>query len=385
MKSRKTLIVTAAMALGGLILLAFLISPRQKNNGTKDGRREIGHLIIDNAHLVPRGDIPAFEANLNWIYDESDVDVRLIFLRDLGGRPIEQVADEQVKELNIGRRSGDNRGVLVLFDLAGQRLRIEVGYGLEAYLPDAFVDYLIRDHTREFFASGNISVGLRLLLRLLHHRIREAILGRAFDPSVLRILPTGRFSSGGAGASRLTPLERNTTAAMSETLTIRERTQFGPQESPASSYHKYLEWLSFGRFDPRISLFLPESQQYMKSLPMSKAYFDYILLQEYGRQFKTEIRGALALLYCTDDPLVSPHFFVKTGSGWQMDILAEVTNTTNRVGGPYVWDYRGQNDRYTKVFADKLVRLKGYIRIADGDNRMLPTRYQSGKLEGSTR
>lgn len=57
-----------------------------------------------------------------------------------------------------------------------------------------------------------------------------------------------------------------------------------------------------------------------------------------------------------------------------MDIQAEVNNTTNRVGGIYTWDYRGRNDIYTKNFADKLIKIKDYIRIARGDNRELPIR-----------
>ena len=112
----------------------------------------------------------------------------------------------------------------------------------------------------------------------------------------------------------------------------------------------------------------------MASLPITGAYFHYLLMQEFGRKYEICVREDLALLYFTNDPLVCPHFLKKTDRGWQMDILAEVKNTRNRVGGSYVWDYRGRNDIYTKTFMDKLVNIKNYIRIADGDNRELPIR-----------
>jgi len=107
---------------------------------------------------------------------------------------------------------------------------------------------------------------------------------------------------------------------------------------------------------------------------MTRAYFHYLLIQEYGRKHEICVRNDLALLYFTNDPLVSPHFFKKTDKGWQMDIIAEVNNTRNRVGGVYVWDYCGRDDIYTKTFLDKLVNVKNYVRIGEGDNRQLPIR-----------
>jgi hypothetical protein len=57
-----------------------------------------------------------------------------------------------------------------------------------------------------------------------------------------------------------------------------------------------------------------------------------------------------------------------------MDIYTEVKNIRNRVGGIYIWDYKGNNDIYTKAFLDKLINIKNYIRLKDGDNRELPIR-----------
>jgi uncharacterized protein len=287
---------------------------------------------------------------------------------------IEEFAVEKVDELGIGRKNREERGVLLLYDFQEKKLRIEVGYGLEAYFPDVFVSYLVHDHTREFFSTGNITTGLRLLIRMLHHRIREQVLGNTFDPRVIEAILHGGNLSGGAGVSAVMSTRGKNKASGSFTLNDEERGYYSRQPTPEAVYNKYLEWLITGKRDPKIEIFTTESQKYMSSLPMTKAYSHYILMQEYGRKYTVCIRNDIALLYFTGDPLVCPHFFHKTDKGWQMDICAEVRNTRNRVGGVYIWDYRGRNDSYTKTFVDKLVNIKNYIRIVDGDNRELPIR-----------
>jgi uncharacterized protein len=92
---------------------------------------------------------------------ESGVDVRFAFVPDTGGRSIEQLAVIWSTRLRIGGKTREERGVLLLYDMRDQRLKVEVGYGLEAYFPDAFVSYLMREHARLFFDSGDITTGLR--------------------------------------------------------------------------------------------------------------------------------------------------------------------------------------------------------------------------------
>jgi hypothetical protein len=48
--------------------------------------------------------------------------------------------------------------------------------------------------------------------------------------------------------------------------------------------------------------------------------------------------------------------------------------TANVAGGVYTWTYRGEDDPYTDRFADHLIKIKNYMRLVPGDNRMLPMR-----------
>ncbi|MEO5677537.1 MAG: TPM domain-containing protein [Usitatibacter sp.] len=329
--------------------------------------------VYDRAGVLPRGDIPRFEQYMRWIQRESDVDVRFVFVPGLGGRSIEQAAVDTVAEMKIGGKTGQQRGLLLLFDTQGGRLKVEVGYGLEGHFPDGFVSYLVRDHAKAFFESGDLSVGLRLLLRLLQHRIREAVLGMDFDPRVLKAIETSHLS-GGAGITSTMPSRNPKQSRPAARMPKEERARYRAGSSPAETYAAYLAWLARPEHDPDVDLFTPPSRAYLFRLPLTPAYRQFILLGEYGKTHRIVQRESLALLIFTGTPFVSPHFFVKDGDVWRMDMEAEVRDTVERVGGAYTWDYRGQNDAYTQAFADLLTMIQGYRRFKDGDNRALSIR-----------
>ena len=340
--------------------------------------------LYDEAGLIREDDRPRFEQYLGLIAQESDVDLRFVFVKSLGDQPLEAAAVDRMQRLGIGGRGSEARGALLLYDAGGRRLRIEVGYGLEEYFPDAFVGYLMHDHARAFFESGDLSLGLRLTIRILHDRIRSAILGDPFVPSALGLIRRARALSGGAGASAPMAVGRATTGPASggpasggflrATLEPEVRAELRAGDTPEETYRRYLDWLARGEFDPAVAIFTPESRGLLSTLSMTRGYFDWILLTEHGRAFRADRRGALALLTFTDDPLLSPHFLRRTAGGWKMDIAAEVRNTRNRVGGPFAWDYVGRSDDFSRAFADRLVTIDGVVRIAGGDNRKLATR-----------
>jgi len=327
--------------------------------------------VYDEASLIPAKDVLFFENYLKWIFNESDVDVRLVLLENLGGVPPEQAAVDWMQRLGVGSQGREERGVLILYDFAGQHLRVEVGYGLEEYFPDGFVGYLINDHARTFFGAGQASTGIRYMLRILQDRIRRAVLGERFDPTVLDTVRRTGPLSGGGGASARTAFGHGQRPSE---LGPEERARYVPQSSPEETYRLYHEWMAGDQYDPEVDMFTPQTRKYLKGRPMSRAYFNYVILGEYGKRFKTIIRGDLALLYFTNDPFLRPYFFRKRDNRWQLDVYSGLLNTVERVGCAYTWDYRGGSDAFSKTFTDKLVKIDGHRRISDGDNRQLPSR-----------
>src|SRR4051812_121146 len=72
--------------------------------------------VYDKVGVIPRIDVARFEEYMELIQRESDIDIRFVFLPGLGGRPIEQVATETMGAMKIGRGTGQERGLLLLFD-----------------------------------------------------------------------------------------------------------------------------------------------------------------------------------------------------------------------------------------------------------------------------
>ena len=370
---RGALAVGLVLVAGGL--LARSLGLLERSSSDRAVRR-----VYDEAGILSQ--IPEFESTLKAIFDESDVDLRLVTVKTLGDASIEDAAVARLRALGAGAAGREERGVVLFYDAASQRLRMEIGYGLEEYFPDAFVSYFIDAHARAFFAAGDPTLGLGFGLRLLHRRIREAALDRRFDPTMLaRLGREPRELSGGAGASATTPLGRDAGGFVRAALHPDDRARFAAGATPADTYARYVEWMALDRYDPHVDLFTEQSRTYLAGLRMTRGYWEFMLLGEAGLRFIVDERGDLALLIFTDSPLNDPHFFRRRDAVWEMDIVAEVRNTQN-TAGIYTWQWRGRDDDFTRAFSDKLVTLKGYTRLIGGDNRELPTR---DAMAGTTR
>jgi uncharacterized membrane protein YgcG len=325
--------------------------------------------VVDRAGVLDRAELPQFESYLDNLEKESGVDIRFLFVDSVAG-PIEAFAVREARALGIGQDL-DRRGVLFVYDTRRERLRIEVGPTLQGIFTDRLVGYLMRDHVSSFFAAGEPTLGLRLTMFMLHSRLRRARLGEEYNPAAAdfiaerRRLATGGGATGTMATARARPL-------LGDSATDDLRRGFGPQATVEGTYRRYLEWLRRTLFVTNAEFLTPASRNYLAGLPMSAAFRDYILFLEYGRRYTILERGDLALLVFTDDPLVSPHFFRRTASGWQMDLFTEVRNTHEYIGSPWTWSMILQEDDFTHAFIDRYVRLGGLLRLADGDNRPIP-------------
>jgi uncharacterized protein len=323
--------------------------------------------VIDPTGFLQRADIARFNRYIALIHSESNIDIRIVLDRPPAGTSLESAAVETMQRLGIGRRTEAQTGLLLYFDLDARRLKVEVGYGLEAHFPDVYVAFLVERHAPLLFVAEDRSASLRHLLRLLQARVRDAALGGEFDPVPVRRLVAGSLS-GGAGS----------TSDLNETRRARvdraPGSTFGAGATPGETYAAYLALLAQEPWQPDSDVFTAESREFLKGFPISRGYKDFILLGELGKRWTLLIRGERALLYFTSTPFVSPHFFHKQGDLWRMDLIAALRNTKERVGGPLTWTYEASDDPYTTAFSDLLTVVNGYTRIAGGDNRLLPMR-----------
>ena len=126
------------------------------------------------AQEVPRLTQPVNDfANVIDASSERDIDARIRALERASGDvivvatvqtfapfgSIEEMAVKMFEASGIGRKDQDN-GALILVAIDDRKVRIEVGYGLEEHLTDAFTGETIREVITPRFRQGEMGRGL---------------------------------------------------------------------------------------------------------------------------------------------------------------------------------------------------------------------------------
>ncbi len=330
--------------------------------------------VRDKAGVVSLADEWHFERLLQQIADESGVDIRFLLVPSVEEEKLESFSVRMARSMGVGQDL-DRRGLLFVYDVASQRLRVEVGMQMEPIITDGFAGYLMREHVRSFFGTGNPSLGLRTTLFMVQHRLRESVLGREYDPAFSQfILDTRRLAVGGGASADMRLGQSAAFLNRERTSPGAIRAHFSPQPTPGAAYHRYLDWLVRGNYATDVPLFTPLSQEHMATLTMTSGWNEHVLMAEYGKPYQIDARGDLALLYFTTDPLLGPHFLRRTPQGWVMDMWAEILNVRRYSGWWYTWALLDTGDDFAITFADRYESWGGPLRVRGGDNRPLPVK-----------
>jgi hypothetical protein len=332
--------------------------------------------LNDRVNALTAEDGRKFDAVLGWLYAENGVDAHVELLPSIGQEPIEQYTLRRMRHLRIGGESA-RRGLLLVYDQSSGRTRIEVGPDLEGVLPDAFVGHINRNNLGQYFSANEVRDGLYATLFMILNRLRQATLGNDFDPRVLGFVLDSRRLALGAGQTTRIGADG---AVSARRATADERAYFAPQHSVQASFERFHEWLAYGGQPHDVPLFTASSSEWFEESPSTRAFSEMWLMQEYGRGYRIEERGKLAMLFFTDTPFAQPHFFRKGKDGWQLDLVGELLNTKNTLGR-YSWVLWPGGDDFFRAFNDRFISSEGILRPAGGDNRVLPT---SGEDSTST-
>lgn len=337
---------------------------------TKVSPREPTNRVEDNSHYL--------DANLTWhldgflqgIFQESGVDVRFIFANE----PIENIEDYarlRARAMGIGK-AVDRRSLLFVYDVRGQRMRAEVGPGMEGVFTDGFVGYLMREQAAAFFAAGDRNLALRSMMGIVLARLREGALNEAYDPRRITWITQSQGLAAGAGATAHVADGTDDSRLRQRTLTADEAKYFGPQPTVVLVLDRYLEALRTGYLQPDLGLYSLPSQGVKRAFPMVTPYAHFIAYSEYGQKYKIVERGDRAILYFTTTPFVSAHLFQHSPAGWQLDLDSEVRDTKEVIGEPFTWKMVRTGDGIYTMFEDLFASYDGMMRPRDGDNRPLP-------------
>lgn len=329
--------------------------------------------LDDRVGVMERAEVCRIDRFLGAFQDEMAADIRVLVVPNTGGVAIEQFSLDHARRIGLGRDE-DRRGLLLVYDVEGKQMRIEVGSKLEGVFTDAFVGFLIREHLRSFASTDRMAIGIRATLMMTFTRIRHAVLGEEYDPRAAAFIEDRRRLVVGGGTTAGAIAIDTVGAFRNREGTPAELAYFAPQQTVAESYARFLDWLVVGATPVNAPLFTGPSQEWLRDLPITNAYGEFMVLEMHGKAHEIVEQGDLAMLYYTGTPFISPHYFRKTARGWEIDILADVLNTQNLVGYPYTWALYYSGDDYSKRFNYLWQRAGRAGRIAGGDNRPLPIR-----------
>lgn len=128
--------------------------------------------VSDFANVIDRGSRAALERYCAAVEASTGAQIALVTLPTLHGEPIEDVANLLYEKWGVGRKETDE-GALLLLVINDRRSRLEVGYGLEPYVPDGYAGSLLRE-MRPALREGLYGDAMVAAARMLGERLAQA-------------------------------------------------------------------------------------------------------------------------------------------------------------------------------------------------------------------
>lgn len=123
--------------------------------------------VMDQADMLPAATEEALTENLAALEERTGAQIAVLTVPSLEGEVLEDYALRVAETWELGRQGVDD-GVLFLVARDDRKMRIEVGYGLEASIPDVtakrILDELVTPRFRAGDFAGGISAGVDALI-----------------------------------------------------------------------------------------------------------------------------------------------------------------------------------------------------------------------------
>jgi uncharacterized protein len=117
--------------------------------------------VVDRAEILSPEQEADLAGRLEAIERDNSVQIVIATIASLQGEPLEDYSLRLAEAWRIGQKGLDN-GVIVLVAHQDRKVRIEVGYGLEAVIPDGLAGRIIRERIAPRFRTGDFHAGLAL-------------------------------------------------------------------------------------------------------------------------------------------------------------------------------------------------------------------------------
>jgi uncharacterized protein len=115
--------------------------------------------VVDNANILSATERTTLTATLRAYEERTTNQIVVLTVPTISPDSIEDYANQVFQSWKLGQKGKDN-GILVVVVPQERRLRIEVGYGLEATLTDGAAGDIIRTWMTPAFKGGNYDKGV---------------------------------------------------------------------------------------------------------------------------------------------------------------------------------------------------------------------------------
>jgi len=125
--------------------------------------------VADFANVLDSPTQHEIQLLINEVERTTGAELAVVTVPSLQGLTVEEYAHRLFQEWGIGKKGQDN-GVLLLVAPTERRVRIEVGYGLEAILPDSLAGAVIREMIPHFKVNDDrqaLLTGIRRLAEII--------------------------------------------------------------------------------------------------------------------------------------------------------------------------------------------------------------------------
>lgn len=127
--------------------------------------------FTDRAGVVPQTTADLLNRKLADFEQQTGAQFIIYVLPGLEGDPVEDFTMRAVEQWKIGQKKYDNGVVLFVF-VEERKVRVEVGYGLEGTITDAFSSRVIREIIAPLFQAGDYGGGLEAGAEAIMTKIR---------------------------------------------------------------------------------------------------------------------------------------------------------------------------------------------------------------------
>jgi len=126
--------------------------------------------LVDSAHVLSAADAEALNQKLRGFEQSSGVQFIIYTFPSLDGEAIDDFSIRAAEKWKIGNKKYDN-GIILFVFVQDRKMRLEVAYGLEATITDAYSSRVIREVIAPKLAAGDWPGGLNAGAEAIMSRI----------------------------------------------------------------------------------------------------------------------------------------------------------------------------------------------------------------------